>query len=258
MIESLLPIAINTHREAVRSKVLYGCLAVAFVLLGISSTFSSVTVGDEIRLITDFGLALNSIVAVGFLVISGSRLLAQELTRRTIFNILSRPISRSAFVVGKFLGLLATTVTISMLLYLALWVFVSLMAGTWNWVIWYAFITQIFELVILCSLVLLFSSIVVTPALNGLFVFGAFLAGRSTPFLYAFTQDSEIPGYLRAVGKLLYWALPHLNELYVANEVVYGVVPAVGFIWQSAIYTAAYSCACLTIACIFFRRRQFV
>ncbi len=255
---SLLSIAINTHREAVRSKVLYGCLAVAFVLLGISSTFSSVTVGDEIRLISDFGLALSSLVAVGFLVISGSRLLAQELTRRTIYNILSRPISRTAFVVGKFLGLLTTTVTISALLYLGLWIFVSLMAGNWSGLVWYSFLPQVFELTILCSLVLLFSSLVVTPALNGLFVFGAFLAGRCTPFLYAFTQDTEIPEYLRRIGTLLYWALPHLNELYVANDIVYGNVPTFSFIIQSGVYSGAYSCACLVIACLFFKRKQFI
>lgn len=255
---TILTIALNTHREALRSKVLYGCLAVAFVMLGISSTFSSVTVGDELRLISDFGLALNSLVAVGFLVISGSRLLAQELQKRTIFNLLSRPISRTEFVVGKFFGLLTTTLTIAFLLALGLWLFVSFMAGRWEMLLWYAFIMQILELTILCALVLLFSSIVVTPALNGLFVFGAFLAGRCTPFLLAFTQDTEIPGYLRQGGALLYWTLPHLDQLYVANDVVYRVLPSIEIVAQSFVYTAAYSCAALTLACVFFRRRQFI
>jgi len=256
--KKILAIALNTHREALRSKVLYGCLAIAFVMLGISSTFSTVTVGDEIRLISDFGLALNSIVAVGFLVISGSRLLAQELGRKTIFNLLSRPISRSSFVVGKFFGLLTTTLTIAGLLALGLWLFVSIFSGTWDGALWYAFVMQILELSILCSLVMLFSSIVVTPALNGLFVFGAFLAGRCTPFLLAFTQDQEMPNYLRAAIKALYWVLPHLNQLYIANDVVYKQLPSSEFIAQSFIYTSAYCCACLTLACLFFRRRQFI
>jgi len=254
---AIVTLALNTHREAVRSKVLYGCLAVAFILLGISSTFSSVTVGDETRLVSDFGLALNSIVAVGFLVISGSRLLSQELTKRTIFNLLSRPISRSTFVIGKFLGLLTTTLTIAFLLSLSLWLFVSLLSGTWQTILWYGFAMQILELSILCSLVLFFSSIVVTPALNGLFVFGAFLAGRSTPFLLAFTQDNEMPQYLRSAAALLYGILPHLNDIYVANDIVYGHLPSFSFMAQAAFYAAAYSCAALSLACIFFKRRQF-
>jgi ABC-type transport system involved in multi-copper enzyme maturation permease subunit len=254
----IIAIALNTHREALRSKVLYGCLAVAIVMIGISSTFSSVTVGDEHRLIADFGLALNSLVGVGFLVISGSRLLAQELNRRTIFNLLSRPISRSTFVIGKFLGLLTTTATISFLLALGLWSFLSVLSGSWEWGIWYGFVMQLCELGILCALVLLFSSIVVTPALNGLFVFGAFLAGRSTPFLFAFTQDGEMPQLLRDAALLLYWGLPHLNQLYVANEIVYRQLPSIDFMLQAGVYSMAYTGACLTLACILFRRRQFV
>ena len=258
MLSHALSIAINTHLESVRSKVLYGCLAAALLLLTISSTFSSVTIGDEVRLVTDFGLALNSLICVIFLVISGSRLLAQELQRRTVFNLLSRPISRISFVVGKFLGLLATTTTISIILALMLWLYVSLLAGTWSADLWYAWIMQLTELVILSALVLFFSSLVVTPALNGLFVFGAFLAGRCTPYILEFSKDPEMPLLTRSLAKGLHGVLPHLNELYVANDIVYGLLPSMSFMAQSIFYAAMYSLAVLALACLLFARRQFL
>lgn len=101
-------IALNTFREAVRNKVLYFLLIFALLIMGFSSVISDLSIAAPEKLIKDLGLA--SIDFFGFLiaVFVGIYLVYTELDKKTIYTIVSKPISRWQFIVGKYLGLLLT------------------------------------------------------------------------------------------------------------------------------------------------------
>jgi hypothetical protein len=101
-------IALNTFKEAVRNKILYFLLIFALLILGFSGAISDLSISEPEKLIKDLGLA--SIDFFGFLiaVFVGIYLIYNELERKTIYTIVSKPIDRHQFVLGKFFGLLFT------------------------------------------------------------------------------------------------------------------------------------------------------
>ncbi|MGI8906750.1 MAG: ABC transporter permease [Candidatus Sumerlaeaceae bacterium] len=104
----VVAIALNTFKEAVRNKVLYFLLIFALLIMGFSAVISDLSIASPEKLIKDLGLA--SIDFFGFLiaVFVGVYLVYNELDRKTIYTIVSKPIDRTQFLLGKFFGLLFT------------------------------------------------------------------------------------------------------------------------------------------------------
>ena len=97
-------IALNTFREIVRNKFLYIIIFFAFIFIAFSIVLWSLTLWDSKKLIIDFGLSMIEIFGLIWILFVGSQLLFKEIEWKTIFLILSKPIKRSEFVLGKFLG----------------------------------------------------------------------------------------------------------------------------------------------------------
>lgn len=250
-------IAMNTFRESVRSKILYSTLFFALLLVGLSAFFGSVTIGDQVLVIKNFGLTSISLFSVAFAVISGSALLQKELSRKTVYNILAKPVSRAEFVLGKYFGMVATVALLVALMGAALSLFVSIFEGRFDLLLCAGYGYTLLELLIVCAAALLFSSIVVTPLLSGLFTFGIFLAGRSVGYLLFFLTSADEHSLHSILFRTLYWLLPRLDVLNIGNDIVYGAsIDKTNFIW-SLLYALGYSGIMLTLATAFFSRREF-
>ncbi len=125
-LQRIIVIGRNTLTEAVRQKVLNVLLIFAIVLVCNSAFFSDLATPDvdtsgqsyfaaQIKFVKDFGCG--AIGLFGFLIalLSTAQLIPQELEKRTIYTILSKPVRRSEFLLGKFFGvvlLLALCVSI--------------------------------------------------------------------------------------------------------------------------------------------------
>jgi len=254
---TVIAIATNTAREALRNKVLYSILAFAAVVVAVAGLFGSVSIGDQTKFVKDFSLASISLFGVVIAVALGVSMLAKELGRRTIFNILSKPVARGHFVAGKFLGLAGTVALVVATMSVALIGILALFEGRPDPSLLVASAGIVCELTIVVAVALFFSSIVVTPTLAGLFTIAAFVAGRCVGYLGYFRGDEWGPA-VRGVSSVLYWALPHLHRLDLADQVAYGdAVPAL-YLGAVALYTLAYCTALLALTTMLFERREFV
>jgi ABC-type transport system involved in multi-copper enzyme maturation permease subunit len=103
----ILAIALNTYREAVRARLLLGLLGVALAAC-VYSLFVATLSNNEARVVADLGAATVSLLSVVVAVVLIATSLHRELEYRTIFPILSRPIERWEYLVGKYLGALLT------------------------------------------------------------------------------------------------------------------------------------------------------
>ena len=184
--EGIITIANLTLKEALRSKVIYAVLFFAALVVVAAALFGSVSIGDTATVIRDFGLGCISFFSVLYTVIAGSSLLSKELNRKTIFNILSRPLTRGHFIVGKFLGLWVMASILTILMGMVLYSFCYLFEGTFNNGILLSCFFIVLELAIVSALVLLFSAIVITPFLSGTFAFIFFLIGRSVSYIESY------------------------------------------------------------------------
>ena len=248
-------IALNTAREAVRNKLLYSILLFAVLVVAVAALFGSVSIGDQMKFVKDFSLMSVSLFGVAIAVMLGVSMLNKELGRKTIYNILSKPVARWEFIVGKFLGLVATLVLVVGLMTTALLAIVAAFEGRVDWALALGGGMTVLELMILVAVALFVSAIVVTPTIAGLVTAAAFVAGRCAGYLDYFVGADQ-PLVLRGVAKGLFWVLPHLDRLNVANQVAYGDGVAPGYVLTVGVYAFAYSGILLLLAIFMFSRRE--
>ena len=250
-------IALTTFRESIRSKVLYAFFFFAAVLIAVSSLFGSVTIGDQVKVIKDFGLFSISLFATAYAVIAGAALLNKELSRKTVYNILAKPVRRPEFLCGKYFGLLAMAWLMALLMGAGLSLFCALFEGGADLALLSAYFFIALQLMIVCALAIFFSAAAETPMLSGAFTFAVFLAGRSSAYLLYFVQSGDISGGGAAALKAVYYLLPHFDLLDFSNQAVYGIFPG----WQAggwaAAYAVGYAGALLVLAALLFKRREF-
>src|SRR5918911_931925 len=101
----IIVIALNTFRENLRDKILYNLLFFAVLLISVSILLADLTIMEHIKIVTDMGLAAINLVGVLIAIFVGIGLVSKEIERRTVYTIMARPISRTEFVLGKYLGL---------------------------------------------------------------------------------------------------------------------------------------------------------
>lgn len=106
MLARVLVIALNTYREAVRARILYGLFALALATTGYSLIVGAYTARNQLRVVSDLGAAAISLYAIIVAVVLGATSLYRELELKTLFPILARPVSRSEYLVGKYFGTL--------------------------------------------------------------------------------------------------------------------------------------------------------
>jgi Cu-processing system permease protein len=104
----ILAIALNTYREAVRARLLLGVFALSLATCAYSLVIAALSLGNEPRVVADLGALSFSLYGVIVAIILGSTSLYRELEYKTIFPILSRPIRRWEYLVGKYLGAVLT------------------------------------------------------------------------------------------------------------------------------------------------------
>jgi Cu-processing system permease protein len=104
----IFAIALNTYREAARARLLLGVFALSLATCAYSLVIATLSLGNEARVVADLGALSFSLYGVIIAIILGSTSLYRELEYKTIFPILSRPIRRWEYLIGKYLGAVLT------------------------------------------------------------------------------------------------------------------------------------------------------
>ncbi len=254
---NIIHITLSTFRETIRSKILYSVFFFVIALVALSAFFGSVTLGKQEIVVKNFGLFSIAFFTVAFAVISGASLVYKELSKKTIYNILSKSVSRLEFLLGKYFGMLITVCVMLFLMGLGLILFNYLFEKKFDLLLIQAYFGIFCQLIIVCALAIFFSTIVVTPLLSGAFAFGLFLAGRSTDFMLEFIQRNGVEGGASLGLTWIHKVLPHLNKLDYSDMTVYGqVVSSTSFIW-AFLYSIAYAGVLLVLANFFFGKKEF-
>lgn len=104
----IIAIALNTFKEAVRNRILYILLVFALLLMAFSGIIRELTISAEDRIIKDLGVASINFFGLLIALFVGIGLVYNELDKKTIYTIVSKPIDRWHFILGKYFGLLLT------------------------------------------------------------------------------------------------------------------------------------------------------
>src|SRR5512136_455768 len=255
----IFPVAVNVFRESVRDKVLYNLVFFAVLLIAASYLLSQLTAGQDVKIIKDLGLAASSLFGLFIAVFIGIGLVWKEVERRSIYSLLSKPLRRRDFILGKYLGLVFTLLVnlaiMAAALYLVLayygWTSPESLSRAWEApavdpALLEAFALIFVELMLVTAIALFFSTFS-SPLLSAALTFGLFVIGHFNADLKHF--ESVVASPVAAwVARALYYVLPNLAPFDIKSEVVHGQPVAAGYLLLTSAYGLVYIAALLVAA----------
>jgi len=247
-------IAGNTVRESVRSKLLYALLFFAVVLILSGAVLAQLSYVEGERILQDVGMGAVRLFGVAIAILVGINLIHREVDRRTVYTILSKPLSRGDFLVGKFLGLVMT-IWLQMAIMGSAFVAVSVASAAPLTPAHAAFfaLTAV-ELALVVGVATLFSAFT-TPVLAAFFTTGVWVVGHLTRQLRDLGARSE-SAFVDWAAWLAHRVLPDLEAFNLASEAAHGL-PVVSSDWVlPALYGAGYLTLVLFAAVAIFERRD--
>jgi Cu-processing system permease protein len=255
MIREAVALAHNGFREARRNRVTVVVAIFALALLLSSSLVTGVTVHTFERVLTNFGLGGMSLLLAVLAIFLSSGLLGREIERRTIFLVVSKPISRGQFLVSRLAGNMLTLTVLGLLMGLVFWSQLLLLGQEMKGHHVVAMVMLFFELLVISSVGFLMASFS-TPMVSGFVTTSVYLAGHLSSDIYFLAQRSESV-FLRRFGESVYYILPDLSRLNFRPRAAYEVASAPGELLVAAGYGLLYSLVLVSLAVLVFSRRDF-
>ena len=261
-------IAGHVVRDAVRSRVLHG---VTLFVAGMALTApiaGRLSAGQDLKVVKDLGLAAIHLAGLLVAVSMGIRLVAWEMARRTADAVLSKPVRRHEFIVGQYVGLVAT-------LGLALAVMTAFLYALMGAAAWWApetgfmpappapaadpaILKAVFlilvQLAVVAAASLCFSTFA-SPALAAVAACALYVAGHFSAELRRLDEVVDSPLAASLAAGLSY-VLPNLAAFDVKNAVVHQLPVTAWHVALTTLSGTAYILAFLVLAAAAFSRRD--
>ncbi len=250
---AILSLARHTVRELIRNRLFYLLIVFALLLIGASLILARLTIGQWERIINDVGLATVQLAGALVAILVGVGLIAGEVDRRTVYVTLSKPVTRTQFVVGRYLGLCANLVMLVAVMGAALWAVLATTGYPMTATGLSALALITVELFVLAAFAVMFSSFT-TPTLGVIFSVSVFVIGHLAGDLVSFA--ARMKGTSAKVLAILGRVVPNLDLLNLKTQAA-NQLPVPGtFVAKSAAYGLVYAVVAVTLAAAIFSRRD--
>lgn len=262
MIGRIHAIALNTFREASRTRLIYAMVLAAIGLDLFALVLGEMSLHEERRVARDVGLGGISLFGCVTAIVLGVSLLYNEIQRRTIHTILSKPLERHEFVIGKYLGMALALTLLVVVFTLAMAGLLHLQDVPFSAAVMKAVVLSYVEVLVVAAIAVFFSA-VSSPFLSGLFSVGLFFLGRVTPELRA-AVDGKVSGWIQTMAETALYIVPDLHLFSVSGGTVDGSHVSVhgdfvswGYVGTAAGYGLLYMVVLLILAAVIMGRRDF-
>lgn len=256
MIARVRTIAFNTFREAVRDRVLYNLVVFALMMVASALVFGQISFGIERLIMVNLGLTAITVFGVVIAIFIGIGLVSKEIEKKTLYTVLSRPVRRWEFIVGKFFGLSTTlfvnTFFMAVGFFAALWLIINGFERADGWIfaaLWFI----VLEFVIVTAVALLFSSFS-SPLLSAVFTLALFVIGNFAQDLRSFGGGMKGATKWLAIG--VAHVVPNFASFNVVSSVAHGEPLARSLILWNTGYAVIYSAVAVSAAVIIFENRN--
>lgn len=265
-------IARATAKEAIRQPIFPLLLALALVMLVVNTFVPFFSLGDDVKMLEICGLATTLICGMLLAIWTSSMSIADEIEGKTAMTLLSKPINRRQFIIGKFIGIqsavavLVVPVTIALLGLIYYKVFYDAKESSKQDVT--SVMATLESLSILPAAVLVFLEISVMSAIsvaistrlpmavNMVTCLAIFVVGHLTPSLVGANVGRLEP--VMFMARVIATILPAVDAYNVESAIVTGGIinmPA-SYVGWAAIYSAAYAAMAILVAFILFEDRD--
>lgn len=240
MITTILAVAKNTFRETMRDRILLSALAVILAIILFTLFIGSISLDQSARVITNFSVTAIYLLQIFVAIFIGSMLMYKEIERKTFYLIFPKPVTRTEIVLGKCLGLSATTLLVTFICTLFLFLLLAFKGGITFFVpiIISTLLTSV-EAMLLILISLLFSSFT-SPILAAVATITLYFVGHASDIFRYIFKTTESPT-LEAITSAIYHTLPNLEKFNIRNDIVYGTLPTASTITLSFLYAFVYA-----------------
>ncbi|TKB57197.1 MAG: hypothetical protein E8D49_13705 [Nitrospira sp.] len=250
----VLSIAFNTFRENIREKLLYNLLIFALLMIGSSILLTRLTVGEWDRLIINLGLSSINFFGVLIAIFVGISLVSKEIDKKTIYTILSKPVPRYEFLLGKYLGLMITLFVNTVVMVAGLLAVMAYLNAPVTLLLFEALGFIFLELMVITAVALLFSTFT-SATLSAIFTLAIYAVGHLSTDLKQFGAQMDSVG--KAALNAIYYVLPNLERFNLKGQVIHHVKISGTDVLLTTAYGLAYAGLLLVLASIIFQRRDF-
>jgi Cu-processing system permease protein len=250
----LLFIALNTFKESVRNKILYNIIGIAGILIVLAVSVSDWSVFERTRVMEDMGMAAMSLTGMLLAIFIGVGLLGREISTKTVYQVVSKPLPRAVFITGKFAGLIALLLLNFVVLAGVLWAAIAIMGGMPGIPLLKAMSLIWVELAVLVAAAVFFSSWS-TPVLSAIFTLGFYVAGHLNDLVQVELLRTTSPA-LEFALRMVYYIFPNLEHFNIRTAMVYGLPLPDGYVPLAILYGVLYTTLLLILSCVLFRKRD--
>ena len=274
LLEVLLPgvstVAIGTAKEAISQPLFSVLTVIGAVALIVYIVIPYNTFGEDVKLLTDSGLTTIMVSGILFSLWTASTTVSDEIDGKTALTMLSKPVSRRQFVIGKFVGILWPLLVMFAILGTILLITISIKvvydaressSPSPDWQLCYqTMIAAVPGLVLAFLQAATLASISVAistrlPMLPNLVIVGAiYVIGNLLPQIVA-SSAGEIP-FVAFTGKLLAVVLPVLNHFNITPAISAGQPVPYEYLGLAGLYCLLYCTATMLLALLLFEDRD--
>ena len=252
---SIFSISYQTIRSIIRDRLVNATLVLSLIFVGFSNYLSTLTIIEERKILLDFGFSAISICSIAIAIFLGVTVVGKEIEKRTIYTVLSKPVSRTGYLVGKFLGgtlvnagivLMNSLLLVGILFYQGL----EMPAGFWA-TIYLIILESIIVFALGMCLSLFTSSLILASSLT----LAGFLLGRSNPSLRKMGESSHTSVWTK-LFRVLSDLFPNLDRYNIREVVAYGKPYPEVMLSTSTIYFGCYVLLLLSLSVYLFYRKD--
>jgi ABC-type transport system involved in multi-copper enzyme maturation permease subunit len=261
-----LVIAQNTISEALRRKVLNAFAMVGIAVMILMFAFQQFAPRQEMTLVKGMGLGIITLAGIFITIILTINMIPTEVERRTIYTILSKPVRRFEFVLGKFLGAIGTigiNVGLMSLVFIIAVAIKQTVGGGGATVVSDSIdmlkgILMIYMELVLLAAVGMFFSVFLTPLVNFFLTVSLFIIGNLSSFTQDLAQNNKnviIKGFF----SLVHYLVPNFGNFQFTNKLLQPDVVVKSealFLTQNVVYAIVYTTILLILGILFFDRRE--
>jgi ABC-type transport system involved in multi-copper enzyme maturation permease subunit len=254
-VNQVVAIAVNTFKETIRDRVLAVIVVFALLMIAGGLWLGSISLGEQGRMMKDFGLVAVTGFGLIVAVFVAAGLVHKEVEKRTVYVLFSKPVSRVAFISGKFAGLCATMAVVLVGMALFLFALVWIVDGEPSGMVLVAVLMVYVQLLAIMAVTIFFSTLgsAILASVLGICVF---VAGQLSQNVLALTRLGKNP-VTEALSWVIYVIIPNLAAVDVKAGVVGEQTLAWGQIGLWTLYLLAYVMVVLALAALVFRRKEF-
>ncbi len=250
----IILIALYSLLKSVRKRVFMLLFLVSLGIIGTSHLFAFLSIEEEAKIIKDVGLAAISFFGMVIAIFVASTEISTEVEKKTVRDVLAKPVHRYEFILGKFFGVFMLVAINVFFMSLVLIMVLYSKGLRVDIFLWKAVFFTFLELTLITAIATALSCLttgIISATLTGFI----YVMGHVVGYLELLSRHAGTV-FVKALLETFYRVLPDLDKFNIRNAAIHGISIPASVVLKTSLYCLEYVAVFLVLAIIFFRKKE--